>query len=127
MTNNILSQYKNKMISKELAISIVIKFLKQEGLLYKFLEEIKKFKPYKKGNDDPKFLISYAIGLQFNGTLDDIFLLPYHNYPLESEDFIENGCERTKWDGVKTKWCDAVGQLVIKPLFIDSYVFEWWK
>lgn len=119
ITKNILTQYKNKVVSKELAATIVIKFLMQEGLLYKFLEEIKKFKPYKKGNDNAKFLIKYAIGLQFGGTLNDIFLLPHHN-DIDAH-------EMAKWYTVKDKWCGIVGEVVIKPLYEFMLYDEYWK
>ena len=49
---NILSFYKNKIVSKKLAVSIAIKFAKQEHIFYELLDAIRHFKPYQKGNDE---------------------------------------------------------------------------
>jgi hypothetical protein len=47
---NILRQYRNKAITRKTAVALVTKFLLQEGVLFKFLDDIKKIKPYKKGD-----------------------------------------------------------------------------
>lgn len=59
----IYDSFKNKFITRKEATALVTRFLLQEGILEKYLNEIRQIKPYQKGNDDKKYLISYAIGL----------------------------------------------------------------
>ena len=120
--NNILKKYKNKHIPKSLAVSLVIKFALQEGILYSFVEEIKKIKPYEKGNDDTKFVVNYAVGLAISlggGSLSELFLLPHQNYRFTSaelEDFPYIAENRDKWGKINNKWFGLVDELVVKPL-----------
>ena len=105
----IWEKYKNKVIPRDIAVSLVIKFLLKEGILIRFLDAIKVIKPYKKGNDDPKFVISYATTLCINyGTLSDIFLLPTHCcFYLENERI--RGIDVDFWYKINDKWQKLIG------------------
>ena len=104
MTNT-LSVYRDKFIKKELAVSIAIKFAMQEHVFQNFLEEIKKFKPYQKGNDNPRVVMNYAVGYcitMYLGQLNNLFRLPsiilgHYN-----------------WDDINNRWNGVVGNLQIK-------------
>ena len=105
----IWEKYKNKIIPRDIAVSLVIKFLLKEGVLIRFLDAIKLIKPYKKGNDDPKFVISYATTLCINyGTLSNIFLLPTHCcFYLENEGI--RGIDVAFWHKINGKWQKLIG------------------
>lgn len=108
----IWEKYKNKVIPRDIAVSLVIKFLLKEGILIRFLDAIKVIKPYKKGNDDPKFVISYATTLCINyGTLSDIFLLPTHGYSyLEGDEYQwAKGENVAFWHKINGKWQKLIG------------------
>lgn len=111
--DNILSFYKDKAVSKELAVSLVIKFAKQEGILYEFLEEIKKIKPYKKGNDNVRYVVNYAVGIGESygyRYLSNIFLLPCRTWLGDDRNI---SCSR-KWEILNRKWWNIIGDLKIK-------------
>ena len=111
--DNILSFYKDKAVSKKLAVSLVIKFAKQEGILYEFLEEIKKIKPYEKGNDNVRYVVNYAVGISEScgyRYLSNIFLLPCRAWLGDHR----NISYPIKWENLNKKWCDIIGDLKIK-------------
>lgn len=103
----ILSQYKNKSVNKDLAVSLVIKFALQEGVLHDFIEEIKSYKPYKKGNDDARFVINYCVGLtlSYHSDLGRIFLMVASFNGLWE-----------KWQKINDKWVDSVGYIKVNPV-----------
>jgi len=108
---NILRQYRNKAITRKTAVALVTKFLLQEGVLFKFLDDIKKIKPYKKGNDDMKYLMSYAVtlALNYDSFLTNVFVLPIECH--------ENLKEREFWFNLNDKWLSIVGErLCILPI-----------
>lgn len=108
---NILSQYRGKILRKDIAISVVIKFALQQGILNRFLEEIRRIKPYRKGDNDARFLINYAIGLAMNRSycnIGEIFLLP--------EVYSEGHHYNADWVRINNAWIDLVGVIVIKPI-----------
>lgn len=120
--HNIITEYRNKKVTRAMAIKLVTKFLLQECILPNFIDEIKEIKPYQKGNDDVRYLISYAVtlSLQINGFCD-IFLLPIHEFFLSEDRKYFGGkgeMERRQfWEYVNTKWHILVGDNIrIKPL-----------
>ena len=124
--SEILKQYRGKRITRKTAVMLVTKFLMQEGLLERFLAEIKKIKPYRKGNDDKKYLLSYAVvlSLGYASNLNRIFLLPQLAYEIMPEDdlfysktFLDKVAERDFWEKVNDKWLSTVGEeLLVLPL-----------
>ena len=108
----IFSEYKNKTVDKELAISLAIKFAMKERIFHEFIEEIKKFKPYRLGNDVPRFVMKYAVGYEstVRSTLEYLFELPNINYEWDL-------AKKTKWFVINQKWFELVGKLRVKCLW----------
>jgi hypothetical protein len=100
---NPLSFYKNHIVSKKVAIFIILKFLRQENILHDFLDAVKEFKPYKKGNDDVFYLISYVIGMSvsYDGSLRALFILGFSNK------------HQIDWFKISSKWKKTVGSIFI--------------
>jgi len=114
---SIIGEYRNKKVTRDTAVKLVAKFLLQERILDRFLEEIKEIKPYQKGNDDVKCIISYAVTLSLNyGGFCDVFLLPNKHFFLDET----HGYDKSKiefWTNINIKWQRLVGdRIVIKPL-----------
>jgi len=127
-----LTIYKNRIIKKEEAIKIVIKFAMQNNVYHKLLDEIIKFKPYNKGNDDPKFLINYLVGVvlthssgNLNGLFDVIATMNYSDYYWVGYEMFHKEDSRTEkakrknqrrfWYKLSNKWAETVGKLEILP------------
>lgn len=119
---SIIGEYRNKKVTRAMAIKLVTKFLLQERILDSFLEEIKEIKPYQKGNDDARYLISYAVTLSLQATrFCNIFLLPIHKFFLSEDRKYFGGKgeveRRLFWEYMNTKWHILVGDDIrIKPL-----------
>lgn len=117
---NSLSIYKDKVVSKKLAVSIVIKFAKQECIFHELLEEIRRFKPYQKGNDDARYLVNYLVGVttSASGCLDWMFCLLRST--CDTENYEKWKSETEKWDKINDKWKNVVGRLRIYSSFFES-------